>query len=180
MRYVILDTETTGLNRTGHDIALGHRIIEIGCAEMVDGVVTNSHFHRYVNPHQQIDPKARAIHGISDAFLQDKEPFTSIVKDLLDFIGDSVIVMHNASFDTAFLDLEFRLLPTDLQPKQTFLVMDTLEIARSMFPSQNNTLKGLCDRLGYKTDGLHSALTDAITLAHVCVYFKARWPWLFS
>lgn len=173
MRQIALDTETTGMNKSGRDngalVAVGHRIIEIACVEIVDGVVTGKTFHSYINPGRRIDPKATAVHHITDSMIKDSPAFSDIVGDFLSFVKDDELIIHNAPFDTAFLDKEFRMLPAHKQPNTTFRCTDTLTIARNMFPGQDNTLGALCRRYGIAAAVHHSALLDAIMLAHLYV-----------
>lgn len=171
IRLIALDTETTGFNKVRGDngalIAVGHRIIEIGCAEIIDGVFTGKTFQRFVNPHRKIDKAATKVHGITDDDVKDKPDFVDIVDDLISFIKDSDLIIHNAPFDKAFLDREFKLLPPSKQPKKTFAVLDTLKVAREMFPGQRNTLLALCQRFNISQAVEHSAILDAIMLANV-------------
>jgi len=170
VRHVILDTETTGLNRkrNGEDVCSGHRIIEIGCVEIVNGYITGNSFHSYVQPNQPIDPQAIKIHGITDEFLKGKPLFSEITKELIAFIKDATIVIHNAPFDISFLDKEFRKLPRSKQPKACFVVVDTLDIARNTFPGQKNTLDALCERYSIaKRQRNHGALIDAEILSKI-------------
>lgn len=170
VRYIALDTETTGLNKirgNGGAVAAGHRIIEVACVEIFDNRLTGRSFHSYINPEMKIDPKATKVHGIKDSFLKDKPKFKDIANDLLDFIGDSPIVIHNADFDTAFLNKEFKMLPKELQPTGEFVVIDTLKKARSLFPDQQNTLAALCKRYKIANAVHHSALLDATQLAQI-------------
>ena len=177
MRWIALDTETTGMNkgrRNGGDVCKGHRVIEIGCVEIVNGNITGKQFHAYIKPDRKVDQKATLIHGITDDFLHDKPVFQQVVKSLLKFIGGSNLIIHNAPFDIAFLDQEFSLLAGVNQPKELFTVTDTLQVARECFPFQNNTLNALGARLdiGLKREGRHGALLDAEMLARV--YLKMR------
>jgi DNA polymerase-3 subunit epsilon len=171
MRVVVLDTETTGLNRgrNGGDVASGHRIVEIGCVEIIDGRITGKVFHSYIQPGMGVQPKAVAVHGITDAFLKDKPTFKQVADEFVQFIsGAQEIVIHNARFDVAFLDQEFHLLSNDQRPKGLFFVTDTLEIARELFPGEGNRLEDLCNRFGIRCpDGFHGALSDAKVLAEV-------------
>ena len=170
MRYVVLDCETTGFNKSrGRDVSDGHRIIEIACVEVIGNVITGKKFHRYVNPSMKIDPAATRVHGITDADVKRELPFSRIVHDFLSFVADDVIVIHNAPFDISFLDKEFRLLDEQDRPiGLKFKVRDTLEMARSLFPYQKNRLDDLCTRFGVKgRDEKHGALIDAIILAKV-------------
>lgn len=174
MREVILDTETTGYSKG--NVSKSHRIVEIALVELEDGVETGKIFHSYVNPHMKITSKAERIHGISDAFLIGKPAFSSIVIDLLAFIGDSPIVIHNAAFDTAFLDKEFNLLKPSLQPKCVFHVVDTLTMARQMFPGERNDLSSLAKKYSIHINrDKHGALTDCKILAQVyrCLLHEA-------
>ena len=165
MRQVVLDTETTGL-----EPELGHRIIEIGCVEVVNRRATGRTFHRYLNPEREIDEGALAVHGITRADLEGKPKFAEIVEELLLFISDAELVIHNAAFDVAFLDAELARIQG--QPRiiaALCRVLDTLELARSMHPGQRNNLDALCKR--YSIDNsrreLHGALLDARILADV-------------
>lgn len=171
MRQVVLDTETTGLNRRrdhGAKVCDGHRIIEIACVEVIDRVVTGRQFHQYIDPGCKIDPKAIKVHGITDGFLKGKPSFKDIVNSFLDFVGNGELVIHNAPFDVAFLDQEFCLLGRELQPiGRRFEVLDTLAMARQRFPGTSNTLQALCNRYGVASTVTHGALLDALMLTHV-------------
>lgn len=165
MRQIVLDTETTGL-----EPELGHRIIEIGCVEILNRRVTGRTFHRYLNPERAIDEGAMAVHGIKRADLDDKPKFADIAPELVEFIKDAELVIHNAAFDIAFLDAELTRLPGEAARVASFCrVLDTLELARSMHPGQRNNLDALCKR--YEVDNsrrdLHGALLDAQILADV-------------
>ena len=166
MRQIVLDTETTGL-----EPELGHRIIEIGCVELVNRRLTGRTFHRYLNPERLIDEGAHAVHGISNADLQDKPRFADIAEELIAFIAGAELVIHNAAFDVAFLDAELGRLPGD-EPRTVASmcrVLDTLELARQMHPGQRNSLDALCKRYGVDNSRreLHGALLDAQILAEV-------------
>lgn len=171
MRQVVLDTETTGFTRRGggrRDVSENHRIIEIGCVEILDGKLTGRSFNAFIKPDRLVDAKAVALHGITDEFLQGKPVFGDVVSTFLDFIGGAEIVIHNAAFDIAFLDKEFSLLPFERRPSCVFHYVDTLDIARQLFPRQNNTLDGLRLRFGIRLDRVrHGALLDAEILARV-------------
>jgi DNA polymerase III subunit epsilon len=165
MRQIVLDTETTGL-----EPELGHRIIEIGCVELVNRRATGRTFHRYLNPERAIDEGAMAVHGIKRADLDDKPKFAEVAEELILFIADAELVIHNAAFDTAFLDAELARLAGEVRVVATLCrVLDTLALARSMHPGQRNNLDALCKR--YSVDNsrrdLHGALLDAQILADV-------------
>lgn len=170
VRQIALDTETTGMNKArggNRTVTVGHRIIEIGCVEIIDRVITGRSFHTLVNPGRKIDPKATAVHGITDAHVKNSPRFADIVDQLLDFINGDEVIIHNAPFDTAFLDKEFRILPNHKQPSINFSCIDTLVIARAIFPGEDNTLNALCQRFNVANAVEHSALLDAVMLAHV-------------
>ena len=165
MRQIVLDTETTGLEPD-----LGHRIIEIGCVELVNRRPTGRHFHKYIDPERLIDEGAASVHGITREFLQGKPKFAEIVEELVQFIDGAELVIHNAAFDTAFLDAELLRIPgTPRTIAKLCRVLDTLALARSMHPGQRNNLDALCKR--YSIDNsrreLHGALLDARILADV-------------
>lgn len=165
MRQVVLDTETTGLS-TAH----GHRIIEIGCLELVNRRLTGREFHRFLNPDRDIDEGAEAVHGISRAALENEPRFAEIAEDLLEFLKDAELVIHNASFDVGFIEHELKLMK-HAQPKieQHATVLDTLTLARKIHPGQRNSLDALCKR--YEVDAskrdVHGALIDSELLANV-------------
>jgi DNA polymerase III subunit epsilon len=165
MRQIVLDTETTGL-----EPELGHRIIEIGCVELVNRRATGRTFHKYLNPERAIDEGALAVHGISRADLEGKPKFAEVVEELVLFISGAELVIHNAAFDVAFLDAELGKIQGQLRPVADLCrVLDTLALARSMHPGQRNNLDALCKR--YSIDNsrrdLHGALLDARILADV-------------
>ena len=176
MRQIVLDTETTGL-----EPELGHRIIEIGCVEIVNRRVSGRTFHRYLNPERAIDEGAMAVHGIKRADLDDKPKFAEVADELVTFIADAELVIHNAAFDVAFLDAELARLAgaRSVAPAGDSLagrsvttlcrVLDTLALARSMHPGQRNNLDALCKRYGVDNShrDLHGALLDAQILADV-------------
>ncbi|WP_354623863.1 DNA polymerase III subunit epsilon [Psychromonas sp. MME2] len=169
IRQVVLDTETTGMNKDGM-IYRGHRIIEIGCVELINRRLTGRHFHVYINPGQAVDPEAITVHGITDEFLQDKPTFTEIADDFIDFIKGADLVIHNAPFDVSFMDQEFRFLNKKTQTTEEMsTVTDTLVMAKKLFPGKRNNLDALCDRYGIdnKHRVLHGALLDAEILADV-------------
>ena len=165
MRQIVLDTETTGLSPTQ-----GHRIIEIGCLEMVNRRLTGREFHRFLNPDRDIDEGAVAVHGISRAQLETEPRFHEIVDEFLDFVKNAELVIHNADFDVGFLDHELSLMK-HARPKISdhCQVLDTLSLARKIHPGQRNSLDALCKR--YAIDAskrdVHGALIDSELLARV-------------
>lgn len=164
-RIIVLDTETTGLNPQD-----GHRIIEIGCVEMIKRRVTKRHFHVYINPQRIVDEGAIAVHGITNEFLQDKPLFADIVDDFIAFIEGAELVIHNAPFDVGFINHEFNLLNKQLGTVTDYsTVFDTLAYARKKHPGQRNTLDALCKRYGIDNGHrtLHGALLDSEILADV-------------
>jgi DNA polymerase-3 subunit epsilon len=164
MRQIILDTETTGLETSG-----GHRIIEIGCVELIDRQLSGNHFHQYINPEREIEDGALEVHGISREFLRDKPLFAEVAEDLLGFIKGAELIIHNAPFDIGFLDWELSLLERPDRMSDHVTVLDTLVLARDLHPGQRNSLDALCKR--YEVDNssrsLHGALLDAEILADV-------------
>lgn len=171
MRQIVLDTETTGL-----EAGRGHRIIEIGCVELVERRPSGRTFHRYLNPERPIDPGAVAVHGIRDEFLLDKPRFAEIVDEWLEFIRGAELLIHNAAFDVGFLDAELALAaPQRGRVSDHASVVDTLAMAREKFPGQKNTLDALCKRLGVDNTHreLHGALLDARLLAEVWLAMTA-------
>lgn len=165
MRQIILDTETTGLSPQE-----GHRIIEIGCIELIDRKFTSKRFHHYINPEREIDQGAQAVHGLSSQFLQNKPVFTLIAQEFLDFIAGAELIIHNAPFDVGFINHEFKLLGKKWKTVTDHCrVVDTLVLARQLHVGQRNSLDALCKR--YSIDNshreMHGALLDAHLLAHV-------------
>ena len=163
MRYIVLDTETTGLDPDD-----GHKIIEIGCIEIFNRNVTNNTFHKYINPEREIDIEASKVHGLTYNNLKDKPLFKDIYHEFLTYIGDAPLIIHNAPFDIGFLKKEYSL----MNEKKDFLkndIIDSLKLARKISPGKKNTLDALCDR--YSIDNsdrtLHGALLDAKLLAYV-------------
>ncbi|ADD79791.1 DNA polymerase III subunit epsilon [Candidatus Riesia pediculicola] len=168
-RKIILDTETTGMSSSGHPYE-GHNIIEIGAVEMINRELTGNLFHVYINPKRSVDPKAFEIHKISDNFLKDKPTFSEIVDDFVDFIRNSELIIHNASFDVGFINHELsRIEYSFCSIKKICRITDTLKIARSLFPGKKNSLDALCDR--YHIDrskrSVHSAILDAKILSEI-------------
>jgi DNA polymerase-3 subunit epsilon len=171
MRQVILDTETTGL-----EVQRGHRVIEIGCVELVQRRPTGRTFHHYLNPDRAIDEGARAVTGIRDEFLLDKPRFAEVAAEFLAFVDGAEIVAHNAAFDIGFLDAE--LARAGLGANRlagSARVLDTMALAREKFPGQRNSLDMLCRRLDVDNShrGLHGALLDANLLADVYLALTA-------
>lgn len=166
MRQIVLDTETTGLEH-----ANGHRIIEIGCVELIDRRHTGNNYHVYINPQREIDDGAVAVHGITNEFLADKPVMADVCEEFLEYVKGAELVIHNADFDTGFIDAEFAYLEKLAIGKiaDHCQVLDTLKMAREMHPGQKNTLDALCKR--YFVDNsqrdLHGALLDARILADV-------------
>ena len=165
MRQVVLDTETTGL-----EVQSGHRVLEIGCVEIIGRRITRRHFHHYINPHRDIDDGALEVHGITQAFLKDKPVFGDIWLAFLEFVDGAELIMHNAAFDVAFINQEMKLLASGLGTLTDYCtVVDSLALARNKHPGQKNSLDALCKR--YSVDNsqrdLHGALLDAEILADV-------------
>ncbi|MDE2416506.1 MAG: DNA polymerase III subunit epsilon [Burkholderiales bacterium] len=166
MRQVFLDTETTGLYPEQ-----GDRLIEIGCVELVNRKLTGNNLHLYVNPGRDSHEEALRIHGITTEFLRDKPKFSEIVEQLLSYVEDAEIIIHNASFDLGFLNKELELLGRPRFKDYVSGVVDTLAMAKEMFPGKRNNLDALCDRLEVDNSGrtLHGALLDAELLADVYI-----------
>ncbi|WP_174525309.1 DNA polymerase III subunit epsilon [Hydrogenophaga palleronii] len=166
MRQIVLDTETTGLSAES-----GDRIIEIGCVELLNRKLTGNNLHFYVNPERDSHEDALKVHGISNEFLRDKPKFAAIADQLVDYLRDAEVIIHNAPFDISFLNKEMERLGR--APIKTVLgkVTDSLVMAKEMFPGKRNGLDALCDRLGVDNSGrtLHGALLDAELLADVYI-----------
>lgn len=164
LRQVVLDTETTGL-----EPSQGHRIIEIGCVELVNRRLTGRHYHQYINPERDIDAGAMEVHGITNESLADKPVFAAIVEEFLDFIRGAELIIHNAPFDVGFIDHELGLLHHPDTVAACCSVIDTLVMARQKHPGQRNSLDALCQRYGVDNSqrDLHGALLDAEILADV-------------
>lgn len=165
MRQIVLDTETTGL-----EVTQDHRIIEIGCVELISRKLTGNHYHQYINPEREIDEGAFAVHGISGEFLQTKPAFTQIADDFLEFVSGAELIIHNAPFDVGFINHELAKLGERYKSLDNYcVVVDTLALARKRHPGQKNNLDALCKR--YAVDNsqreLHGALLDAEILADV-------------
>jgi DNA polymerase-3 subunit epsilon len=165
MRQVVLDTETTGL-----DWEHGHRVIEIGCIELLNRRKTGESFHCYLNPQREVDEAAQEVHGLSAQDLADKPLFGDVVGSFLEFVSNAELIIHNAPFDIGFLDNELRLAGLEASRLSvTHQVLDTLPLARQMHPGQRNSLDALCKRYGIDNSrrDLHGALLDAQLLAEV-------------
>ena len=164
-RYLVLDTETTGL-----EPKQGHKVIEIGCVEVIERKLTGNNYQQFLNPEREIDEAALAVHGISQADLQDKPTFMQIADDFLDYIRGATLVIHNAAFDVGFLNHEFALLEKPPGMIADFCeVIDTLVMARTLHPGQRNSLDALCQRYYVSNEhrDLHGALLDSELLAEV-------------
>jgi len=166
MRSVVLDTETTGM-----PVADGHRIIEIGCVELMDRRLTGRHYHVYLQPDREIDEGAIAVHGITNEFVQDKPRFREVADEFFEFIKGAQLIIHNAAFDVGFINNEFALIKQDERAdiSEHCSILDTLLMARERHPGQRNNLDALCKRYGVDNSGreLHGALLDAEILADV-------------
>jgi len=165
MRQIILDTETTGL-----EVRQGHRLIEVACIEMVERRLTGRHYQTYLNPDRRIDEGARQVTGIEDEFLLDKPRFAEVADEFLAFIDGAELVIHNASFDVGFLDAELAMLSNGSGSiSDRCSVLDTLKMARELYPGQRNSLDALCKRLGVDNSrrDLHGGLIDAQLLGDV-------------
>jgi len=178
MRQIVIDTETTGL-----EPEKGHKIIEIGCVELIDREFTGHNFHVYLNPERRVDTEALSVHGITNEFLADKPTFAQIVDDFLNYVKGAELIAHNAPFDVGFLDYEIKA----LKPKRQLLsslvtIFDTLILARKKNPGQRNTLDALCKR--YYVDNskrdFHGALLDASLLADVYLLMTGGQTSLFG
>lgn len=166
MRQIFLDTETTGLYADQ-----GDRVIEIGCVELLHRKPTGNNLHFYLNPGRDSHEEALRIHGLTTEFLRDKPPFEAIVDTLLAYVQDAEIIIHNASFDIGFLNAELKRVGKPLFKEHVSSVIDTLVMAKEMFPGKRNNLDALCDRMGVDNSGrtLHGALLDAELLADVYI-----------
>ena len=166
MRQIFLDTETTGLSAEN-----GDRVIEIGCVELFNRKLTGNNKHYYLNAGRDSHEEALKVHGITTEFLKDKPQFSVIADELLDYLQDAEIVIHNAAFDVGFLNKELSLIGRPLFKEHVLSVTDTLAMAKEMFPGKRNSLDALCSRLGVDNSGrtLHGALLDAELLADVYI-----------
>ncbi|MCP5284049.1 MAG: DNA polymerase III subunit epsilon [Burkholderiaceae bacterium] len=166
MRQIFLDTETTGLSADN-----GDRLVEIGLIEMVDRRLTGDNRHWYLNPERSSHPDALRVHGLTDEFLADKPKFADIVQELLAYVADAELVIHNASFDLGFLDAELARLDHPPLASRCAGVVDSLQMARELYPGQRASLDALCKRLEVDNSSrtLHGALLDAGLLAEVYI-----------
>ena len=167
MRQIFLDTETTGL-----EVAEGHRVIEIGCVELVNRQPTGHDLHLYLNPERDIDAGAQAVHGITAEFLADKPVFADIAQQFLDFIqGADEVIIHNAPFDVGFLNHELQLVKQSAFASHVGQIVDSLALAKTRYPGKRNSLDALCERLEVNNTHrtLHGALLDARLLAEVYI-----------
>ena len=166
MRQLFLDTETTGLSAEG-----GDRVIELGCVELVNRKLTGNNLHFYFNPERDSHEDALKVHGISNDFLRDKPKFSELAEEILNYLSDAEIIIHNAAFDVGFLNKELE--RVGKKPLKAYVdnVIDTLAMAKEMFPGKRNSLDALCDRLEVDNSGrtLHGALLDAELLADVYI-----------
>ncbi|MGC9560643.1 DNA polymerase III subunit epsilon [Brachymonas sp. M4Q-1] len=166
MRQIILDTETTGL-----EVSDGNRILEIGCVELVNRQFSGNTLHLYINPERESEEGALRVHGLTTEFLRDKPTFAQIADDFLTFVQDAEIIIHNAAFDTRFLDNELQLVGKREFRSYVAGVVDSLALAKEQFPGKRNSLDALCDRFGIDNSSrtLHGALLDAELLADVYI-----------
>jgi DNA polymerase-3 subunit epsilon len=164
MRQIILDTETTGI-----DPRIGNRIIEIGCVEMLNRQLTGNNFHYYINPERDSEEGALAVHGLTTEFLSDKPKFAEIVNEFRDYIAGAEVIIHNAPFDIGFLNAEFDRIGISTFEEHVAGIVDSLVMAKEMYPGKRNSLDALCDRYGISNAHrtLHGALLDAELLAEV-------------
>ena len=166
MRQVVLDTETTGLSADG-----GDRLLEIGCVELVNRKLTGNNLHLYINPERESHEDALRVHGITTEFLRDKPKFAEVGQQIVDYIAGAELIIHNAPFDVGFLNAEFARLKLGKVASHAAGVIDTLVMAKGLFPGKRNSLDALCDRLEVDNSGrtLHGALLDAELLADVYI-----------
>lgn len=161
-RQIVLDTETTGF-----DFSNGDRLVEIGCLELIDRQITDNHFHVYINPERDMPEEAFKVHGLSEVFLQDKPLFHEVAREFLTYLDGDELIIHNARFDVPFLNFELKKIGFPLLDDTN--VIDTLTMARAMYPGQRNTLDALCRRFEVDNSNreLHGALIDSELLAQV-------------
>lgn len=177
MRQIAIDTETTGL-----DVKEGHRIIEVACVEIIDRRITGSNYHCYINPERAVETGAMAVHGLNDAFLADKPLFSHIVADLMAYIQDAELIIHNAPFDVGFLQRELKLCRRPERLEAGWSIIDTLVMARQKYPRQKNNLDAVCKRLSIDNSQrhYHGALIDAQLLAQVYLAMTSGQYTLFA
>ena len=177
MRQIILDTETTGIS-----VDSGHRVIEIGMVEIIDRRLTGNDFQAYLNPERKIDPATIPIHGLTDEFISDKPFFKDIASDFLSYIQNSEVIMHNAPFDSSFINNEFVLTGIEQRLEDICEITDSLTLARKKHPGQRNSLDALCSRYEVNTSSreLHGALIDAKLLANVYLLMTGGQVGFFS
>jgi DNA polymerase III subunit epsilon len=177
MRQIILDTETTGIGPEQ-----GHRVIEIGCVELIDRKLTGKHYHVYLNPQRDVDEGAFRVHGISTEFLKDKPLFADVVSEFLQFVGGAELIIHNAPFDVGFLNSELKHVKWQKKLEEYCDILDTLVMARDKHPGQRNSLDALCKRYDIDNSNrqLHGALLDAEILAFVYLAMTGGQASLFS
>ncbi|MFZ8986548.1 MAG: DNA polymerase III subunit epsilon [Steroidobacteraceae bacterium] len=165
MRQIVLDTETTGL-----ELSAGHRLVEVGCVELRDRRPTGRTFHRYLCPDREVDPGALAVHGLNDAFLAGQPRFAEVAQEFIEFVTGAELIIHNASFDVGFLDMELARADRGVRAlAEVCSITDTLALARRLHPGQRNSLDSLCKRYGVDNSArdLHGALLDARILVDV-------------
>jgi DNA polymerase-3 subunit epsilon len=177
MRQIILDTETTGIGPEQ-----GHRVIEIGCVELIERKLTGRHYHVYLNPQREVDEGAFRVHGISSEFLKDKPLFSEVFSEFLQFIGGAELIIHNAPFDVGFLNSELKHAQWKKKLADYCSVLDTLVLAREKHPGQRNSLDALCKRYDIDNSNrqLHGALLDAEILAYVYLAMTGGQTSLFA
>jgi len=178
MRQIILDTETTGL-----EPKQGHRIIEVGCVELINRRLTGNNFHYYLNPQRDIDEGAVEVHGLTSEFLSDKPLYEDIADELYNYLNGAEVVIHNAAFDVGFINHEYRLMGFDRPDMKAWCeITDTLHMARKKFPGQRNSLDALCKRFDIDNSQrqLHGALLDAEILADVYLMLTGGQNSLFA
>jgi DNA polymerase-3 subunit epsilon len=164
-RQIVLDTETTGL-----EPSQGHKIIEIGCVEMINRRLTGNNYHQYLQPDREIDEGAQAVHGISNEFLADKPRFSDVVKDFIEYLDGAELIIHNAPFDVGFINHELKLVGDEYGKVATYCtIIDTLVMARKLRPGKKNNLDVLCKEYDVNNAhrDLHGALLDAELLSEV-------------
>jgi len=177
LRQVIIDTETTGI---GH--AAGHRVIEIGCLELIDRQLTGEQFHVYLNPDRAIDEGAAKVHGIRNEFLQDKPRFNEVMADFISFVDGAELIIHNAPFDVGFLNAELKRASWGKSLDSHCSILDTLVLAKKKHPGQRNNLDALCKRydVGNSHRKLHGALLDSELLGYVYLAMTGGQATLFG